>query len=529
MKLLAICLTFIATTTAGFCGALQLSVTTDKDRVAPGHPVTWSVLLSNSSASAENGIELRVTLPDGLDNGYWNGWVEQQFFNPDPNPASNASYESGSVVTYQTGTLAAGESRLYQVTVFPMDDTADGSQFTLMAQADSDSPSAFVSSQKSVSFLASPTSLALGGGALPLVKGVPLSLNASFGHDGSQPLPGASLEIPLPEGVSVSSASAGWRLSGNLLIWDLGTMRKGDNGQRTCSLVYQGNSPAGTPVTWKASLKSNGSTRIASEWPSSVAVGEGLRVTVSSTVKQVLPGQPVTWSVLLSNPLNYAATGVKLRINLPTGMDNGYWNGWVEEKFFNPDPNPASNASYEHTQTVLYAVGTLAAGASRLYQVKVFPMATAADRRQFSLSAQADSDNGMAGSASRASVTFGAFIPVVPEIAVESPVGVDLKDNQATAMSFGRISKLNSKSKSFRIINTGNATLDQLQISKSGPHAKDWTISRITTRSLATGQHITFNATFRPGGKGPRSATIVIRSNDPNENPFEIRVSGRGL
>jgi hypothetical protein len=45
---------------------------------------------------------------------------------------------------------------------------------------------------------------------------------------------------------------------------------------------------------------------------------------------------------------------------------------------------------------------------------------------------------------------------------------------------------------------------------------------------LAPGASTTFKVTFGPKAKGTRTAQIQVKSNDPNENPFDVTVSGKG-
>ena len=116
-----------------------------------------------------------------------------------------------------------------------------------------------------------------------------------------------------------------------------------------------------------------------------------------------------------------------------------------------------------------------------------------------------------------------------PEIRVEQPTGVSLKDGAVTK-SFGK-KRVGSKAtkKTFTIRNTGKATLNGLRIVRSGRNRKDFKVSRLSSTSLEPGEKMTFKVRFSPKGKGNRIAKLKIRSNDANENPFDIRLRGRGV
>jgi hypothetical protein len=47
--------------------------------------------------------------------------------------------------------------------------------------------------------------------------------------------------------------------------------------------------------------------------------------------------------------------------------------------------------------------------------------------------------------------------------------------------------------------------------------------------SLAPGTSTTFKVTFKPAAKGKRVAALAIASNDPDEDPFGIKLSGEGV
>ena len=82
----------------------------------------------------------------------------------------------------------------------------------------------------------------------------------------------------------------------------------------------------------------------------------------------------------------------------------------------------------------------------------------------------------------------------------------------------------------FTITNTGDGNLYGLQLSKDGPHAADFTLTNFDSPSLTlmTGQSATFTVGFVPTGFGARTATLHIASNDADENPFDITLTGSG-
>lgn len=115
-----------------------------------------------------------------------------------------------------------------------------------------------------------------------------------------------------------------------------------------------------------------------------------------------------------------------------------------------------------------------------------------------------------------------------PDISVQQPVGSELKDGSAKK-SFGTV-KLGKKStaKTFTIKNAGGGTLKNLAVTVTGKHKKDFTVTAPSKKSLAAGGAATFKVTFKPSAKGTRNAALQIKSNDTNESPFDIKVTGLG-
>lgn len=115
-----------------------------------------------------------------------------------------------------------------------------------------------------------------------------------------------------------------------------------------------------------------------------------------------------------------------------------------------------------------------------------------------------------------------------PEISVRNPKSSNLVDGKSHR-DFGVADK-NKKGtvRTFTIANTGKAELTGIRIFLKGAAAGDFIISSGKTADLPPGGKARFRVTFRPTGVGPRQAVLRIRSNDDDESPFDIHLSGRG-
>ena len=106
--------------------------------------------------------------------------------------------------------------------------------------------------------------------------------------------------------------------------------------------------------------------------------------------------------------------------------------------------------------------------------------------------------------------------------------GADLPDGTAN-VAFGSLDPgTSSAAQSFTLKNTGTANLSGPALKVDGSHAADFTVSGPAATTLAPGASTVFTVTFKPGAAGARSAAIHIASNDADENPFDISLSGTG-
>jgi hypothetical protein len=115
-----------------------------------------------------------------------------------------------------------------------------------------------------------------------------------------------------------------------------------------------------------------------------------------------------------------------------------------------------------------------------------------------------------------------------PEIAVEQAAGTNLTDGSAS-IDCGSVN-LGSASGAltFTVKNVGTADLTGLLVSKTGTNPGDFSLGSLGATTLAAGASTTFTVTFTPGAAGARAATLRIASNDADENPFDIDLTGDG-
>lgn len=116
-----------------------------------------------------------------------------------------------------------------------------------------------------------------------------------------------------------------------------------------------------------------------------------------------------------------------------------------------------------------------------------------------------------------------------PEIDVQHPAGSHLA-NRSVTIPFGNVLVMaGAKSKTFIVENTGTATLSGIGVTLASHDAGDYTASQPEAVSLPPGARTSFTVTLTPRGTGGRQATLLITSNDADENPFLIILTGTGV
>lgn len=122
-----------------------------------------------------------------------------------------------------------------------------------------------------------------------------------------------------------------------------------------------------------------------------------------------------------------------------------------------------------------------------------------------------------------------SFVPQAPapEIAVEQPAGTDLL--AGGIKDFGSVAPASTADLTFTIRNLGNADLTGLGITIDGTDSALFTVTASPSAPLSgPSGSTTFTVRFAPVSSGAKTATLHIASNDADENPFNLTLTGTG-
>lgn len=122
---------------------------------------------------------------------------------------------------------------------------------------------------------------------------------------------------------------------------------------------------------------------------------------------------------------------------------------------------------------------------------------------------------------------YTATSVAAPEFDLEQPAGTALPNNGSR--SYGSVNVGSNADLSFTIRNSGDAALTGIAVGKSGTHQADYTVLAPPATSVAAGATTSFTVRFAPAAAGLRSAALEITSNDSDESPYVVNLSGTGV
>lgn len=124
--------------------------------------------------------------------------------------------------------------------------------------------------------------------------------------------------------------------------------------------------------------------------------------------------------------------------------------------------------------------------------------------------------------------TIGSAAIKAPEIGVQMGKSGELKDGGIAKKNIGATLVGKAVSKTFTIRNSGTAPLKNIVITTAGRNRGEFTVTALGKTRIAAKESTTFKVTFKPKAIGVRNAAIHIKSNDKDENPFDIKLTGTG-
>ncbi len=135
--------------------------------------------------------------------------------------------------------------------------------------------------------------------------------------------------------------------------------------------------------------------------------------------------------------------------------------------------------------------------------------------------------------ASRDSFTFADLpnqdftaTPTFPRPNLNVLSGAQVPVFNGDTYTFPVITRGRTTTPSFVLTNDGTLPLSLSSLTVTGAQAAEFSADRLTPGTLRPGEFAAVNVLFAPLADGVRTATMVIRSDDPNENPYLVQLIG---
>jgi len=114
-----------------------------------------------------------------------------------------------------------------------------------------------------------------------------------------------------------------------------------------------------------------------------------------------------------------------------------------------------------------------------------------------------------------------------PDIALEAPTGTAVSNGTGT-LAFAQVAPGQTQDITCTLRNTGGSDLTGITAAITGTDAARFSLFSSPPTSLAAGGSANFTMRFSPTSYGAKTATLSIASNDPDENPFTLALTGYG-
>jgi uncharacterized repeat protein (TIGR01451 family) len=460
----------------GALPVLTLAVGDAPDPVAAGGNVTYTITGANTGTGSATGVVLTDTLP-----------ANTTFVS-----ATGGGTLSGSVVTWNPGTLAAGASSTLQLVVRVASPLANGTIITNGAcSIDSTQTTALTAAATTTTVTSSPTlTLAATDAPDPVNAGANITYTLAYGNTGNMNASGVVITDSVPVNTTFVSATGGVTQSGGVVTWSIGALNAGASG--SVQMVVKVVSPLanGTVITnGTASIDSAQTTPVgAAAATTSVASSPVLTIAAADAPDPVAAGGNLTYAITYGNTGNMAASSVAITDGVPA----------------NTTFVSATGGGVEASGLVTWNVGALAAGASAAVQMVVrvaSPLANGTVITDGTWVIDSSETSPVSGSAVTTTVYSAPSLAVV---AADSPDPVAAGANLTWTLSYSNI---------------GNADATGVVVSDTLP-ANTSFVSATGGGTLAAGV-VTWNlGTLAAGGNG--SVQLVAKVASPLANGTTI-------
>ena len=296
-------------TTVASSNPLQIGVNATPDPVQPGQVVVYSIVVSNPNTSNSGTFTLRASVPTGVT-------VSQAQAGGGGCTGSVWPCQPGQEIDWYPVSVGAGQSQTFQFGAL-VNSGAPPSNGTVLSTVITTNLGGQAIGQALVGAPAPTLSISA---PQQVVSGATYTYTLTCANSGGGS-PNTRLIMALPVGTVFVSATGGVTPSSNgVLTWNLGALGPGVavsqqvtvQAQSSAASVIDGSAEVLDVGTLQSYSRASTQTTIASTNP--------LQVAVSTTPDPAVPGQTVTYSIVVSNPNTSSSGTFTLRASVPNGV-----------------------------------------------------------------------------------------------------------------------------------------------------------------------------------------------------------------
>ena len=371
---------------------LVLSISTLADPARASERDNFRLTVSNTDPFARFGVDLIGRYPADM------AQLSESLF--DGNCASTAC-ESGEQVFWTLGEIPAGDAITVDLPAAVPSSVVDGvlSNLFIVARDDQGNEVRLSESLQRQSDTVYDVGVVVSDD--PAEPGSTLIYEVTYGmREDSPSVRDSRLELRLPAGVLLQSASDGFVQNGNVLSWDLGFVGPTNVGSRTATVLIDGAAPAGSTLLATADLYdvAEADERIRADIQTVVRNTTPLSLDVDAVVFTAVPGRSINTRLTLTNNDVLPRFGVALRARMPQGAAQLF------ESAANFDGDCPSTAC-EAGEVIVWPSVDLAAGESATVTLPAITSTSAVEGSLLHLLAWAEDDQGVQSRGSEAYAT----------------------------------------------------------------------------------------------------------------------------
>ena len=307
--------------------ALTLNVALNPDRARPGEGLRAALTVTNNSGVSATGVVLHANIPVAGVNGF----IPQHTLSGGGTCLGDGDSRCfpGELITWNLGTLAAGQGVTVSMAMTVTNGTANGTTITVPADVSANG----IPSQATSKFVLvdndNALSLGLDEDKDAVAPGDTLTYSLTYGNRTASNVTGTTLALPLPPGVTFVGASGGGTLNGSNVEWSLGTLLAGQSGRQQVVVTVNNGLASGTTLPVDGAVLAGTSAVTGAELARATAVTKvlvapALGLFVEMNPDPVRQNEGVRAKFTVTNRTNTILTGTVLRARFPTDGVDGF-------------------------------------------------------------------------------------------------------------------------------------------------------------------------------------------------------------